>query len=95
MNISIIQHGLAALIPSLTVTIVLSAIGISLFLTGRATALRHLVKYHLKDIADDEVHKMLAENTELHAEIKRLKNENEVYLKTLSGIRYLLKKEQL
>jgi len=94
MNISIIQHGLAALIPSLTVTIVLSAIGISLFLTGRATALRHLVKYHLKDIADDEVHKVLAENTEFRQNIEKLQRENELYLKTLSGVRYLLRKEQ-
>ena len=92
MNISIIQHGLAALIPSLTVTIVLSAIGISLFLTGRATALRHLVKYHLKDIADDEVHKVLAENTEFRQNIEKLQRENELYLKTLSGVRYLLRK---
>ena len=95
MNISIIQHGLAALVPSLTVTIVLSVIGISLFLTGRATALRHLIKYHIKEIIDDEVYKVLAENTKYRTEIERLKNGNEVYLKTLSGIRYLLKKEQL
>ena len=95
MNISIIQHGFAALVPSLTVTIILSVIGISLFMLGRATALSHLVKHHLKDIADDETKPLIIENTELHAETKRLKNENEVYLKTLSGIMYLLRKEQV
>jgi len=95
MNIAIIQHGFAALIPSLTVVIILSIIGIILFLAGRATALRHLIKHHLKDIADDETKLSIIENTELHAEIERLKNGNEVYLKTLSGIRFLLRKEQL
>ena len=48
-----------------------------------------------KYIADDETKLLIIKNTELHAEIERLKNGNEVYLKTLSGIRFLLKKQQI
>lgn len=92
MNISIIQHGFAALIPSLTVLIILSILGIGLFLTGRATALNHLKKYHLESIYDDEVTKITAENAKYRLIIEQLKRDNKKFTESLSGVRYILRK---
>ena len=39
MYFQLLQNGFIALVPSLTVLIILSGIGIVLFLAGRATAL--------------------------------------------------------
>ena len=92
MYFQLLQNGFMALVPSLTVLIILSGIGIVLFLAGRATALWHLIKHHLPDIADDEHKKLIAKNGINEIIIARLREDNKLYVEVLSGMRHLLRK---
>ena len=92
MYFQLLQNGFIALVPSLTVLIILSGIGIVLFLAGRATALCHLIKHHLPDIADDEHTKLIAKNRLNEIIIARLREDNKLYVEDLSGMRHLLRK---
>ena len=93
MNINIIARGFFSLLPSLSVIIVLSGVGIILFLGGRATALRHLIKHHLQDIAGDEIKSLIEQHKIDTITIERLKTDNRYYVDTLSGVRHLVRKE--
>jgi len=92
MIIQILQKGFVALVPSLTVSLVLTGVGILLFLFGRATALNHLIKHHMQDIADYEFKKLLAIKKIDDITIERLKGDNKLFVETLSGIRHLVRK---
>ena len=91
MTIAILQTGFIALIPSLTVIIILSLLGIGLYMLGRSVALRHLINHHIKDIARDEIEDLTAENVKYRLIIEQLKRDNRKFVDVLSGIRHLLR----
>jgi len=78
--------------PQFTFGIITGILLYLAFLMGRGVALRHLIKHHLKEIAGDELTEALEENVRFRLNIERLKKDNELYLKTLAGIKYLVRK---
>ncbi len=92
MEMELIRQGFFAIIPSLTVIIILSVLLIFTFIGGRSTALNHLIKHHLGDISKDEVKKLRDEIKNDKKYIKKLEHKIKFYLEVLSGIRYLTRK---
>jgi len=90
--IQILQYGFIALIPSLTIIIVLGILLFLAYMIGRAMALKHLIKYHIPEILDDEVKEMKANLALFEAENDRLRIKNKEYVNVLSGVRHLLRR---
>jgi len=62
------------------------------FFFGRAMALRHLKKHHMRGIYDDEVTRLNEENMRLKLDKKDLLHKNKYYMEIFSAIRYHVKK---
>jgi len=65
---------------------------ILVFLLGRATALNHLKKHHMREIYDDEVTRLNEENMRLKLDKKDLLHKNKYYMEIFSGMRHFIKK---
>jgi len=82
----------------LTILPILSAILITIFALSIVhyvsvkIAENHIVKHHLPELADIEIKELREETARLKEENKTLREERILHIKTLSGIRYLLRK---
>ncbi len=76
----------------IVLSIVLSLVFGLFYLIGRASAEKHIIKYHLKEFYDDEYNKLSKENIDLKIQNKDLLEKNKIYMEVFSGMRYLVRK---
>ena len=80
---------------NLFLMVIIIVLGILLFIAfmiGRATALNHLKKYHLKEISDDVITELKAKSLMDDIIIEELREKKKLHMDVLSGMRHLLRK---